>query len=176
MNPYPPTQLLTVMLTVAAAPIAGQLEVMAQPCSSAPALVQVVSARPNHSHFTIRTQAAVSKLSALELQLTELRAASLPADVERPSEDAFLRAFHTAASLSTFELFPKHVLPSVEGGIALVYETSETKYVGVECLNDRSIVATVTDRNCYIKSWMVGEPDGVSAEELANHINQFLNA
>ncbi len=127
--------------------------------------------------FAVNPGAGFGHLLDLHSKIASVKDSTINMEgVEAPSQASIESAVATAAELAAFDLSLQHVVASAEGGIGLIYEVSTDKYAGVECLNDRSIVATVTDRKQYVESWLVGKPDGITFQEVANHFTRLLNA
>lgn len=79
-----------------------------------------------------------------------------------PSRPALRKAFE--AMLATREiLLPETVLPSVEGGVTLVYSTDSRAYAELEFTNDGEVVAAFKRATERPKVWSVSGDRGIAA-------------
>lgn len=90
---------------------------------------------------------------------------------EPPSEGALRRALKAIQSTWT-NLLPVTALPSVEGGITLVYSTDANRYAEIEFGNDGEVVAAFRRPSGGPKVWAVRDELGVVAAvtEIRRHL------
>jgi hypothetical protein len=77
---------------------------------------------------------------------------------KRPNRTAFANACHAMIRLLSRGLSPDRVVPSAEGGIALVF-LSAGRYADVECFNTGEVCAVISGDNVAPKAWDVDLSD-----------------
>lgn len=90
---------------------------------------------------------------------------------EPPSEDALREALR-ALQRTWATRMPETVLPSVEGGVTLVYSTDAKKYAEIEFGNTGEIVAAFRRPGRQPRAWTVRDGLGVVAavSEICRHL------
>lgn len=74
---------------------------------------------------------------------------------EPPNATALGNGHNLLEALSSMSLVPERVVPSADGGVALILSTHPT-YRAIECFNDGEIVASLSDRAFRHEAWETG--------------------
>lgn len=74
---------------------------------------------------------------------------------EPPNAMALRNGRRLLEALSGMNVLPERVVPSADGGVALVLSTRPT-YRALECFNDGEIVASLSDRVHRHEAWETG--------------------
>lgn len=99
---------------------------------------------------------------------------SLESEFEPPNQVAFTHAERLIEQLGRLSWAPNQVVHSAEGGFAFVYEKNG-RYADIECLNDGSVLAGLTD---FAKDSVVMELRLEIQEigDLRDRVERFLGA
>lgn len=95
-------------------------------------------------------------------------------EAEPPSATALGKARSLLETLSVMKVVPERVVPSADGGVALILSTHPA-YRAIECFNDGEIVASLSDRAFRHEAWETGLSPSALRTTL-ERLGSFLDA
>ena len=152
--------------------------------SGTPPKLSVDSSKPNQSNVNSITEvervlAFIEKISEKfaplerQLKVLELEAESWTRESEAPSDLAFDNARALLHRLKIDGLKPSRVVPSVEGGIGIVF-SDRARYADFECLNTGEVSAVLSDRKGKVEAFEVAT-DFEGYKHAIKNIREFLS-
>jgi hypothetical protein len=95
---------------------------------------------------------------------------------DAPSQLAIANALLIVEQLTTAGLLTiNKVVPSAEGGVAIVIISTPEKYADFECLNDGSITASYNNRKNIFEAWLIENPLAAGLKNPAGLIKEFIH-